>query len=136
MIIHLPMLMIIIPANVSAFFSKLIPIVTFDILDSSWTTEIIFEFDEMLHDKLEPEIFDQMETLGYETHNALLNLGSMSIFSFIYYIRLLILFLVLRPITCLQEYKKSLYKILIFGEILSISVEGYFEFLISGIMNV
>ena len=136
MIIHLPMLMIIIPANVSAFFSKLIPIAMFDVLDSGWTTELVFEFDEDLHDSLEPEIFDQMETLGYETHNSLLNLGSISIFSSVYYVRLLFLFLVVRNIPCLEEYQKRLFKLLIFGEILSISIEGYFEFLISGIMNV
>ena len=136
MIIHLPMLMIIMPANVSAFFCILIPIATFDVLDSGWTTELIFEFDEAQHERLEPEIYDQTETLGYETHNALLNLGSLAIFSFTYYVRLLFLFLVLRKIPYFEDYKARLFKMLIFGEIVSISVEGYFEFLISGIMQV
>ena len=136
MIIHLPMLWIIIPANVSAFFSRLIPVATFDILDSGWTTELVFEFDEEMHDTLEPEIFDQLESLGYETHNALLNLGSLSIYSFVYLVRLMIFFLVLRNIPYFDEYQKKLYKMLIFGEILSICVDGYFEFLISGIMTV
>lgn len=138
MIIHLPMLMIIIPSNMSAFFSKLIPIVTFDILDSDWTTALVFEFDEDMHEKLEPSIFDQMETLGYETNNSLMNLGSLAIFSLLYYVRLFILLFVwmLSRIPFFKRYFDKLYKDLIFTEILAISTEGYFEFLISGIMNV
>ena len=46
MLIHLPLLNIIMPANVSSFMQLLVPVVQFDILDSSWTTELIFEFDE------------------------------------------------------------------------------------------
>ena len=134
MIIHLPMITIVLPANVSAFFSILIPIATFDVFDSGWTTELIFKFDKKMHETLEPEIFDQIETLGYETHNALLNLGSLAIFSSTYLIRLLFLFLVLRNIPCLEDYKARLYKMLIYGEILSICFEGYFEFLITGVM--
>ena len=112
------MLMIIIPANVSAFFSKMIPIVTFDILDSDWTTQLLFKFDKLMHIRLEPTIFDQMETLGYETHNALMNLGSLAIFSFIYYVRLFILLVFLRKIPKLKDYKDKLFKMLIFREIL------------------
>ena len=46
MILHLPMLMILIPANVSSFFSLILPVVQFDILDPEWTTELVFEFEE------------------------------------------------------------------------------------------
>ena len=45
MILHLPMLLILIPANVGAFFSIILPVVQFDLLDPEWTTELVFEFD-------------------------------------------------------------------------------------------
>ena len=45
MILHLPMMKIIMPGNVTMLFSILIPIVMFDIIDSSWSTELLFNFD-------------------------------------------------------------------------------------------
>ena len=69
MILHLPMLRIIIPANVSAFFQIILPVVQFDLLDPEWTTELIMEFDEepeedFLED-ISYKVFDQMQDLGY-----------------------------------------------------------------------
>jgi hypothetical protein len=49
-LIHLPLFNIVIPGNVNHFFKILVPVVQFDILDSSWTTEKIFDFD---HEDLE-----------------------------------------------------------------------------------
>ena len=46
LVIHLPMFRIIIPGNVITVFEMIIPIYTFDILDPSYTTELLFEFDE------------------------------------------------------------------------------------------
>jgi hypothetical protein len=45
LIIHLPMMFIVVPSNVSAFLSIIIPIVTFDILESEQSTEHIMEFE-------------------------------------------------------------------------------------------
>ena len=42
MILHLPLFKVILPGNVSMLFEIMIPIVMFDILDSSWSTELIF----------------------------------------------------------------------------------------------
>jgi len=46
MIIHLPMMMIILPANANAFFQIVIPIATFDMLPPEYSTEYIMEFDQ------------------------------------------------------------------------------------------
>ena len=45
-IIHLPMIKILIPSNVSVFFQTIIPVVTFDIIPPEWSTEHIMEFEE------------------------------------------------------------------------------------------
>ena len=44
LIIHLPMLRILVPANVSVFFQTIIPIVTFDLIPPEWSTEYIMDF--------------------------------------------------------------------------------------------
>ena len=46
--LHYPMMHIIVPANVSAFFEGLLPIIQFDILDPEWTTELWFKFNDEL----------------------------------------------------------------------------------------
>jgi len=81
MCIHLPMLQTIVPANVSLFYSSLLPIITFDILDPEWTTQLWFNFDYEKQRMLQDYELDQLEDLGYETHNSILNLGSMWIFA-------------------------------------------------------
>ena len=58
MIIHLPMLKIIVPANVSEFFSLILPIVMFDIIESGFSTELVFEFDDEAQEELQDNILD------------------------------------------------------------------------------
>lgn len=45
LVIHLPILHILVPSNVGFFFTLILPFVMFDIFDSEWTTEVIFEFN-------------------------------------------------------------------------------------------
>ena len=45
MIIHLPMMRIPVPSNVSAYFQTVVPVITFDVLPSDYTTELLLEFD-------------------------------------------------------------------------------------------
>lgn len=40
------MIYIAVPPNVSAFFSIVIPIVTFDLIDPAWSTELVLDFEE------------------------------------------------------------------------------------------
>jgi len=58
MIIHLPLLHIILPPNVSVLFNKLIGMVTFDLFSSQWTTEYVLDFDYETHRENENLIFD------------------------------------------------------------------------------
>ena len=81
---------------------------------------------------------DQWIDLGYENHNALLNLGSLAIFTYIYFLRVILYFGLTayvkyssREVSYWQRLKDSLF----YGEILSILLEAYFEFLISGYLQ-
>ena len=82
-----------------------------------------------------------MENLGYESHNAVINLGSMAIFFTLYFVKIIIFMFVKLYKKCAKgRYgSTSLYnwfhKTLFFREILNIMFEGYMEFLIAGYLN-
>ena len=46
LIIHLPLIRILLPANVSAFFHTVIPIVMFDFIPPELSTELFLDFEE------------------------------------------------------------------------------------------
>jgi len=50
------MFKIIVPANVSEFFSLILPIAMFDIIESGFSTELVFEFDEETQEEKAYEI--------------------------------------------------------------------------------
>ena len=45
MVIHLPMMQIIIPPNVAAYFQSVLPIITFDIIDRDYLKAVL-DFDD------------------------------------------------------------------------------------------
>ena len=76
--------------------------------------------------------------MGYETHNSILNLGTISILIIIYIIGLILLAALKISLVCTgkgQYFYKVLYKKLIFGFIISIFIEAYLEFLIAAYLN-
>jgi hypothetical protein len=55
MVLHLPMLRVLFPANVSALYSSILPFVMFEILDPEHSTELVLDFD---NDNNEQREFD------------------------------------------------------------------------------
>jgi hypothetical protein len=80
-----------------------------------------------------------MKDLGYESHNSLRLLGSLFIFAFLYYVRLLIFYPVVLSISKLWKvgvkYKQDLKHSLFFNEFIVLNLEAYMELLISGYIN-
>jgi len=68
----------------------LVPIVTFDVIDPEYSTELILNFDKDNHQ----EFNEGMANLKYESNNALLNMGGLFWFMIVMAIKL-----VLIPIT-------------------------------------
>lgn len=91
LVINFSILSINLPANVCQLFSIIVPVVTFDIFDADWTTKLVLEFDQEGQEEFADQISGQMADLGYETHNALLNLGSLALFSMIWFAVLVLL---------------------------------------------
>ena len=138
-ILHLPILGVQEPSNVLDTFSSIIPIVGFDVIESfdlPYLKNFLHVYDTELDDI---SICDQVVSLGYESHNPILNMGFMSILIFLYILKLCIFFLLILPINKLsggglKKLKKELKNQLFFEEILVIFIEGYFEILLSGLL--
>ena len=79
MVLHLPMMRIIVPGNVSMLMSVIFPIVMFDILenDQGIDASMLHNFDEGIPEGVDNELLDQMEDIGYETFICILNLSTM-----------------------------------------------------------
>ena len=84
-ILHMPMLRIVIPSNFSMLSGIISPIIMFDILanDKGYDVNLLMTFDE--NDQGE-DIIDQMENIGYESNNCILNLGTMYFMIMIYFL--------------------------------------------------
>ena len=137
------MMMTMIPANVGSFFALILPIVQFDLIPPEWSYELFLDFDDEPNDEFMAEfdtsVFDQMKDLGYESHNSLRLLGSLFIFAFLYYVRLLIFYPVVLSIAKLWKvgvkYERDLRHSLFFNEFIVLNLEAYMELLISGYIN-
>ena len=77
-----------------------------------------------------------MQDMGYDSHHSFKNLGLVSIFVFLYFIRVAIYF-VIRVVVHpkITDYKESLNSKLFLSEILAILIEAYIEFLIAGSLS-
>ena len=99
MIIHLPIMTVVVPANVSKFFKIMCPIATYDIIGSDLTTEKIFTFDFTRQLKNSEDIVtDQLTDLGYKTTNCLLCLETIGPLILIYYINVALWWFILDTI--------------------------------------
>ena len=84
------------------------------------------------------DITDQTKDLGYDSHNAVLNLGSIGIFSFLYYAKFVILLLPMKLLNKLKIVESLLQKLIssmIFSEILELNFDGYLEIIIAGVLD-
>lgn len=71
-VIHLPMLLVSLPENVSSHMAMILPVMTFDLLPSGISTELLIEFDTDNHEQFaEKNVLDQMRDIGYDTSNSI-----------------------------------------------------------------
>ena len=124
------------PANALLLISVVIEVAMFDILPAQYTTDYMFKYQDNESEK----IFGQMQDIGYESNYSIKNLGSLSIFTFLYFVKLGVLaamYLMIKttPIGSSKKfvgYFNSMCKSAFYSEILAILIDAYFEFLISG----
>lgn len=80
-----------------------------------------------------------MEDLGYDTHNSFLLLGSLGVFAIYYWLRVFLYLFLLVPFVLITrkgvKFAKGLRRVLFFNYLIGITIEGYFEYLIAGWLN-
>lgn len=76
MVLYLPLCLVQFPANVQALYAILLPLSTMDILPPEYSTDLIFS----LSTDEEFPYSERVEALGFDTHNTILNLGSVFYF--------------------------------------------------------
>mmetsp|Transcript_25612 Transcript_25612/g.39409 ORF Transcript_25612/g.39409 Transcript_25612/m.39409 type:complete len:360 (-) Transcript_25612:1793-2872(-) len=155
LIVYLPILSFVFPANAMMLFKVLIPIVTFDILEnyeevlcvfisffgfSSSSSEAASETTWDGPDEAESEdtstIPDQMQNLGFDSYDPFANLGTLGLMTGLYFVKVVVYLLVLWPVQRIFKMKKSgswistLGDSLFFSEIILIFIEGYIEFIV------
>ena len=78
---------------------------------------------------------EQIQNLGYDDSSPVKNLGTMAYFTGFYFLKVIILAIVIAPIKHYTGYGHGLYnkmyKTLFFSEILLIIIEGYLDFNVS-----
>ena len=78
--------------------------------------------------------------MGYENHNALTNLNTIGVLIMIWHIKIMLTMCLCKPLSknhsrcasCYESYINSL----VFAEIIFLCIEGYFEMLIAGYLNI
>lgn len=138
MILHQPMLGISFPQNVKLLYSILLPIASLDLVPPEYSIELIFS----LSTESDQPFSSALEDLGYETHLALLNLGTI----FLYLVALLlaiagvgvlkILSPLLPPNETVHRYSQKLKKGIFFNSFILLLIEGFLEIMISCYLNI
>ena len=86
-------------------------------------------------------MLDQMEDIGYGSHNAILNLGTLGVVFYLYLIKAVLCIVVLKGLAKINpekfgKYYDKLYTILFFSEILQLMMEGFMEFSTASYLNI
>ena len=79
-----------------------------------------------------------MVDLGYESFNSIRNLGSLSLLLCLYFLKLIYLLFLMILTLCsnkCQKHKNSLMRSVFFNELITLMIEGYYEFIISSYLQ-
>ena len=135
-VLHLPLMKTLIPANVLYMNKILIAIAMFDIFEPEWTTDYLYDYDEKKVEVFEELVIDQIKDIGYETPYVIKSMGSISIFTAFYLAKtcVFIVFYLLMKLTPLMYWKNGHKKLLnmsygvFFSDLFAIMLDAYFEF--------
>lgn len=138
--VHLPLIGVIVPAIGSLIFNTFFELATYDTIEQVELNENTFKFSDEA--QLGNPVPPQFEALGYETRNALLNLGTIAIVIFVYFFRIVVVLPILKLIkayTSKDSWFHDLYdiefKALFFQEIVLVATECYFEFILAACLG-
>ena len=141
LIIIMPMMNVPIPSNIIDFLQTISDIAFYDIFDkfNIWSYFTFLKFNQDIN---VPFINQQMQTISFNVRNTFLGIGSASVYllAYLFQVVLAVFLKLFIMITGEKFIKKNILrkvlKELFFNSILSMSMEGYIEFLVYGILNI
>lgn len=86
-ILHLPLLRTVFPGNVSKFFEMTLLIAMFDFMENFYTWP---DQSPIFDEEAEFNIMPQIENIGYESHNTVLNLNTVALVMVIISVRIIL----------------------------------------------
>jgi hypothetical protein len=98
LLVHMPIINVVFPANAIAMFQVLAPIVMFDILDKLDLLVPYFPLSIEDADRTMEE-FRQMQDIGYDSFNIFMNLGTLSFLVGLYICKVVTTMLLLKPLS-------------------------------------
>ena len=134
MLMFLAMCQINFPSTVKMLYQILLPLSSLDIIPQELSSDLIFSFS----DDQDYAFNQRLEELGFDSHNMILNLGSM-----FYYINVSIILLVMATILTrikskhklLLKLKKNLKFFVLLNQLFIVFQEGFIEILVSCYLN-
>ena len=85
-VLHLPIIRVIFPANVMLLISSLIPTIGFDLLEAffDWEEQRVLRFNNDRHDSIKDVYFNQICDLGYDSFNSIMLLQTLAVLLVLY----------------------------------------------------
>ena len=109
MVVHLPLINVTFPSNANLYYTELIPICTYDIIEMNTITDLLeIDVNTTNNENVNP-ILERMIAYGYyDDENAFNNIATLMLFTFVYYLRVIIMLLVWLPVNKYLKIKRSL----------------------------
>lgn len=142
-IMHLPLIQVLFPANIMMIIKALFPTIGFDIMDSvlEWEDQSLVEFNFKQHDTIKDKVFNQLVDIGYDSFNSIMILQTLGVIVLFYFIQVLFCAQLLLFVRITknkyggQKRLENLSKNLFFNPLIELYIQGFFEFVISAILT-
>ena len=124
------------------FMEAILPIAQFDYLEPYWSDMVVkvlnidVEAQELTIFGGYQDVTDQILTLGYENQSSLLNLGTISLFMAIYFVKLVVFLIICLPLKHFNYDKYiEMRDAVFFQDLIDIITESFIELVISGYIS-
>ena len=86
-IMHLPIIQVLFPANIMIIIRALFPTIGFDIMDSvlEWEEQGVIQFNFEKHDSIKDTVFNQLVDIGYDSFNSIMMLQTLAVIVLFYF---------------------------------------------------
>ena len=105
----------------------------FDIFDNPYVG-----YSNVFNISQNTNLSDQIQALGYGPNSSMINLGSICLYIFYYFIRVFIYYMLNITVCCCgigQKKRKAIKQRVFWNDFIGLALDGYIEFLICGVIS-